>query len=152
VALSQDEQRILDEMERNLAADDPRLAARLGSFGQPRLPGQLKIQHARTIGGILALALIATVTVMVFVISPFANHLRNEQAPRGTPSTAAKATQSAPATTAGSSSAAAKAGKASASAKAASAKTASIKPPKTSGSQKAGKDSDGSKPAKSAGR
>jgi hypothetical protein len=90
VALSQDEQRILDEMERNLAADDPRLAARLGSFGQPRLPGHLKIHHARTIGGVFALALIAAVTVMVFVISPFANHMRNEQGPRGTPSAAVK--------------------------------------------------------------
>jgi hypothetical protein len=92
VALSQDEQRILDEMERNLAADDPRLAARLGSFGQPRLPSHIKIQHARTIGGVLALALIAAVTVMVFVISPFAHHMRNDQGPRGTPSAAAKST------------------------------------------------------------
>ncbi len=90
MALSQDEQRILDEMERNLAADDPRLAARLGSFGQPRLPGPMKVQHARTIGGVLALALIAAVTVMVFVVSPFANHMRNDHAPRGTPSAAAK--------------------------------------------------------------
>ena len=92
MALSQDEQRILDEMERNLAADDPRLAARLGSFGQPRLPGHIKIQHARTIGGVLALTLIAAVTVMVFVISPFARHIQNEQGPRGTPSAAAKST------------------------------------------------------------
>jgi hypothetical protein len=90
VALSQDEQRILDEMERNLAAEDPRLATRLGSFGQPRLPGHLKVQHARTIGGVLALTLIAAVTVMVFVISPFANHMRNDQGPRGTPSAAAR--------------------------------------------------------------
>jgi hypothetical protein len=105
VALSQDEQRILDEMERNLAADDPRLAARLGSFGQPRLPSHIKVQHARTIGGVLALALIAAVTVMVFVISPFAHHMRNDQGPRGTPSAAAKSTPpsagSSAATTAG---------------------------------------------------
>ncbi len=94
MALSQDEQRILDEMERNLAADDPRLAARLGSFGQPRLPGQIKMHHARTIGGVLALALIAAVTVMVFLVSPFANHVRNGQGPRGTPSAAARTTPS----------------------------------------------------------
>jgi len=139
VALSQDEQRILDEMERNLAADDPRLAARLGSFGQPRLPGQLKIQHARTIGGILALALIASVTVMVFVISPFANHIRNEQGPRGTPSAAAKTTHSAPATTAGSgNSASTKVAKTSASAK----------PAKASGDAKAGRTAGASKDTK----
>lgn len=73
MALSMDEQRILDEMERNLAANDPRLAARLDSFGQPRRPGTIRLQHARTIGGVLALALIAAVTVMMFVISPFAH-------------------------------------------------------------------------------
>jgi hypothetical protein len=89
VALSQDEQRMLDEMERNLAADDPRLAARLNSFGRARVPGQARLRHARTAGGILALALIAAVTVMVFMISPFANHLRNDEHPRSTPPSAA---------------------------------------------------------------
>jgi hypothetical protein len=139
VALSQDDQRILDEMERNLAADDPRLAARLGSFGQPRLPGQLKIQHARTIGGILALALIASVTVMVFVISPFANHIRNEQGPRGTPSAAAKTTH--PATTAGSgNSASSKVTKTSASAKPANA-SGDAKADKAAGASKDTKNS-----------
>jgi Protein of unknown function (DUF3040) len=78
VALSQDEQRMLDEMERNLVADDPRLAARLGSFGQARLPGHVNFRHARTVGGVLALVLIAAVTVMVFVISPFASHVRDD--------------------------------------------------------------------------
>jgi hypothetical protein len=73
-----DEQRILDEMERTLAAADPRLAARLGSFGQQRLTGAVRSSQARTIGGVLALALIAAVTVMVFVISPFASHVRND--------------------------------------------------------------------------
>lgn len=94
MALSMDEQRILEEMERNLAADDPRLAARLGSFGQPRLPGPIRSQHARTVGGVLALALIAAVTIMVFVISPFANHVRNVAPPRGNSSSAAASTSS----------------------------------------------------------
>jgi Protein of unknown function (DUF3040) len=74
VALSMEEQRILDEMERNLAAEDPRLASRLGAFGQQRLHSPLRSQQARTISGVLALALIAAVTIMVFVISPFAHH------------------------------------------------------------------------------
>jgi hypothetical protein len=83
VALSMDEQRILDEMERNLAADDPRLAARLGSFGQQG-DVSVRLQHARTIGGVLALVLIAAVTVMMFVVSPFANHVYNPgKAPAG---------------------------------------------------------------------
>ncbi len=95
MALSMDEQRILDEMERNLAADDPRLAARLGSFGQPRLPTAVRAQHVRTIGGVLALALIAAVTIMVFVISPFAKHQQNGPAPtRSTASSAPTTTRS----------------------------------------------------------
>jgi len=81
VALSMEEQRILDEMERNLAAEDPRLATRLSAFGQQRLPRPLRSQQARTIGGVLALALIAAITIMVFVVSPFANHARNEPKP-----------------------------------------------------------------------
>jgi hypothetical protein len=82
VALNMDEQRILDEMERNLVADDPRLAARLGSFGQHgEVSGRL--QHARTIGGILALVLIAAVTVMMFVVSPFASHVYEPGKPAG---------------------------------------------------------------------
>jgi hypothetical protein len=89
VALSMDEQRILDEMERNLAADDPRLAARLDAFGQ-RMPGPMRFQHARTVGGVLALALIAAVTVMVFVVSPFANHVRGEHRPNTPPTASAK--------------------------------------------------------------
>ena len=41
MALSMDEQRILDGMERKLADEDPRLAPRLAAFGQPRLPASL---------------------------------------------------------------------------------------------------------------
>jgi Protein of unknown function (DUF3040) len=78
VALSMEEQRVLDEMERNLAAEDPRLAARLGAFGQQRLRSPLRSQQVRTISGVLALALIAAVTIMVFVISPFAHHAQND--------------------------------------------------------------------------
>jgi hypothetical protein len=88
VALSMDEQRILDEMERKLAADDPRLAARLGSFGQQRLTGAIRSQQARTIGGVLALALIAAVTIMVFVISPFASRVHNDTTKPGQTSSA----------------------------------------------------------------
>jgi hypothetical protein len=92
VALSMDEQRILDEMERNLAADDPRLASRLGSFGQQRLPGSLRSQQARTVGGVLALVLIATITIMMFVVSPFARNARHDVTPPATHHSAAAKT------------------------------------------------------------
>jgi hypothetical protein len=89
-----EEQRILDEMERNLAADDPRLASRLGSFGQQRLPGAIRSQQARTVGGVLALALIAAITIMVFVVSPFAAHQHHGGSP-GTGRTPAASTKTA---------------------------------------------------------
>ena len=69
-----EEQRMLDEMERALAADDPRLASRLNAFGQQRLPGAFTSTRAKTISGLLALALIAAVTIMMFVLSPYGRH------------------------------------------------------------------------------
>jgi hypothetical protein len=93
-----DEQRILDEMERNLAADDPRLAARLGAFGQQRLTGAIRSQQARTVGGVLALALIAAVTIMVFVVSPFASRVHNDTTKPGGQTSSAPATGSAKST------------------------------------------------------
>ncbi len=74
MALSMEEQRMLDEMERALATDDPRLASRLNAFGQQRLPGAFTSQRAKTISGLLALALIAAVTIMMFVLSPYGRH------------------------------------------------------------------------------
>jgi Protein of unknown function (DUF3040) len=74
VALSMEEQRMLDEMERQLAADDPRLASRFSAFGQQHLPGAFSSQRAKTISGLIALALIAAVTVMMFVFSPYSGH------------------------------------------------------------------------------
>jgi hypothetical protein len=85
-----EEQRILDEMERALAAEDPRFAARLNAFGQQHLPMFLTSPRARTISGLLALALIAAVTVMMFVLSPYANH--HAPATRSTPPAATKST------------------------------------------------------------
>ena len=93
MALSMEEQRMLDEMERALAAEDPRLAARLNAFGQQHLPGLFSSPRAKTISGLLALALIAAVTVMMFVLSPYARHHSNTP-PRGTPSAVAKSTGS----------------------------------------------------------
>jgi Protein of unknown function (DUF3040) len=88
VALSMEEQRMLDEMERALAEDDPRLASRLNAFGQQRLPGAFTSQRAKTISGLIALALIAAVTIMMFVLSPYGSHHRPAQ--RATPSAAPK--------------------------------------------------------------
>jgi hypothetical protein len=74
VALSMEEQRMLDEMERQLCADDPRLASRFNSFGQQRPRGTFGSQRARTISGFVAFLLIAAVTVMMFLLSPYSGH------------------------------------------------------------------------------
>ena len=91
MALSMEEQRILDEMVRNLAAEDPRLASRLGSFGQQRMSSAIRSQQARTIGGVLALALIAAITIMVFVVSPFSTHVRHDPTRPGSRASASPA-------------------------------------------------------------
>ena len=83
MALSMEEQRMLDEMERQLAIDDPKLASRLNAFGGQRMPGTFSSHRARTISGLLALALIAAVTIMMFVLSPYGAH---RGAANGTPS------------------------------------------------------------------
>src|SRR5215469_1753499 len=80
VALSMEEQRMLDEMERQLAIDDPKLASRLNAFGSQRLPGAFSSHRAKTISGLLALAIIAAVTIMMFVLSPYGHRGTTHQA------------------------------------------------------------------------
>lgn len=71
MALSMDEQRILDGMERKLADDDPRLASRLGAFGEPRFAVALGTGRARAAAVVISLALAALVTLMVYTMRPF---------------------------------------------------------------------------------
>jgi hypothetical protein len=71
MALSMDEQRILDEMERRLADDDPRLASRLASLGRPGLAVALRASRARMVAALLAVALVVVVSVLVYAMMPF---------------------------------------------------------------------------------
>jgi len=64
-----DEQRILEEMERVLAADDPRLAARLAAFGQPGIGQVLRTRRARATLSVMALVLIAAVAGVIYLMS-----------------------------------------------------------------------------------
>jgi hypothetical protein len=93
VALSMEEQRMLDEMERQLSVDDPKLASRLNAFGGQRMPGAFTSHRAKTISGLLALALIAAVTIMMFVVSPYGHPVNPPHA--GSTSGKAATTQSA---------------------------------------------------------
>src|ERR1700733_7013207 len=71
MALSMDEQRILDEMERKLADDDPLLASRLTSFGRPGLAALMRSRRARIVLSFLALIVIAAVSLAVYALTPF---------------------------------------------------------------------------------
>jgi hypothetical protein len=71
MALSMEEQRILDEMEHKLAVEDPLLASRLTSFGRPALPALMRSRRARIVLSFLALVVIASVSLAVYALTPF---------------------------------------------------------------------------------
>ena len=71
MALSMDEQRMLDEMERKLVDDDPVLASRLSSFGHPRLAAVLRSPRIRLVAAAAALVVIAVASVLVYALAPF---------------------------------------------------------------------------------
>jgi Protein of unknown function (DUF3040) len=86
MALSMDEQRILDAMERKLADDDPLLASRLASFGRPGLSAVMRSRRARIVLSFLALVAIAAVSLAVYALTPFRTSFEPKSAARQTPS------------------------------------------------------------------
>ncbi len=71
MALSMEEQRILAEIERQLAGDDPSLAARLTTFGRPGLVASLRTTRGRVLISFLTVALVALLSLMVYSLVPF---------------------------------------------------------------------------------
>src|SRR6516225_4735978 len=74
MALSQDEQRMLAEIERRLAADDPGLASCLTTFRRPGPAHVLRSPRARIIGSLFTILLVAMVSLMVYAMIPFRTH------------------------------------------------------------------------------
>ncbi len=70
MALSMDEQRILAEIERQLADDDPSLAARLTTFGRPGLMASLRTPRGRVLASFLVVAVVAVLSLMVYALIP----------------------------------------------------------------------------------
>ncbi len=90
MALSQDEQRMLAEIERRLAADDPGLASCLTTFRRPGPAAVLRSPRARIIGSLFTVLLVAMVSLMVYAMIPFRTHLPRQTPPAtGAPTTAA---------------------------------------------------------------
>ncbi len=81
MALSQDEQRILAEIERRLAADDPGLASCLTTFRRPGPAAVLRSPRARIIGSLFTVLLVAMVSLMVYAMIPFRTHVPRPSQP-----------------------------------------------------------------------
>jgi cytoskeletal protein RodZ len=81
MALSQDEQRMLAEIERRLAADDPGLASCLTTFRRPSPATVLRSPRARIIGSLFTVLLVAMVSLMVYAMIPFRTHMPRNQPP-----------------------------------------------------------------------
>jgi Protein of unknown function (DUF3040) len=94
MALSMDEQRMLAEIEKRLAADDPGLASCLSTFRRPGPGTVLRSPRARIIGSLFTVLLVAMVSLMVYAMIPFRAHTaRNSVTPTpGNPSISAVAT------------------------------------------------------------
>ena len=71
MALSMDEQRMLAEIERRLAAEDPRLATRLSSFKRPGPAAGLRTTRGKIIGSICTVVLLAVIGLTVYAMMPF---------------------------------------------------------------------------------
>jgi Protein of unknown function (DUF3040) len=71
MALSMEEQRILAEIEHQLAGDDPSLAARLTTFGRPGLAASLRTPRGRVLVSFLTVAVVALLSLMVYSLVPF---------------------------------------------------------------------------------
>jgi hypothetical protein len=70
MALSMDEQRMLAEIERRLAAEEPALAARLSSFKRPGLATFLRSPRVRIVGSVFTVAVVAVASLVVYAMIP----------------------------------------------------------------------------------
>ncbi len=83
MALSMDEQRILEEIERRLADEDPGLAARLTAFGHPGFAFMLRSRRGRMIASLIALVTLAVISVAAYTVIPLS--MRHAPKPRPAP-------------------------------------------------------------------
>ncbi len=90
MALSMDEQRMLAEIERRLAAEDPGLASRLSSFRRPGPAAKLRTTRGKIIGSLFTVALAAAISLVIYALVPFRAHSYK-------PATSPQASSSAPA-------------------------------------------------------
>ena len=98
MALSMDEQRILAEIERRLAADDPYLAGNLSAFTRPRLGASIRAAKGRLLATVVAVAAVALAALVIYSFVPFRVIARQNDQPSGQQTTQqAKAAEGKPA-------------------------------------------------------
>src|ERR1044071_2500608 len=100
MALSMDEQRILAEIERRLAADDPYLAGNLSAFTRPRLGASIKAAKGRLLATVVAIAAVAVAALMIYSFVPFRVIARQNDQPPGQQTTQQAARPAQPAASA----------------------------------------------------
>ncbi len=83
MALSMDEQRILAEIERRLAADDPYLAGNLSAFTRPRLGASIRAAKGRVVATVVAVAAVVLAALMIYSFVPFRVIARQSDQPPG---------------------------------------------------------------------
>jgi Protein of unknown function (DUF3040) len=88
MALSMDEQRILDQIERGLSSSDPLLASRMASFGAPRGPLTARMRRIRLLASFSTLLVVAVVSLVVYAMVPFRS---SHDRPAGTKASASPA-------------------------------------------------------------
>jgi Protein of unknown function (DUF3040) len=71
MALSMDEQRVLAEIERRLAEEEPRLAACMTSFRRPGPAVALRSPRARILCSLFTVMVVAIISLMVYAVIPF---------------------------------------------------------------------------------
>ncbi len=98
MALSMDEQRMLAEIERRLAAEDPGLATRLSSFRRPRPAAGLRTTRGKIIGSFCSIVLLAVIGVTVYAMIAVRAHALKTPA---TTQSASRTSQSASSQSAG---------------------------------------------------
>jgi hypothetical protein len=74
MALSMDEQRMLAEIERRLAAEDPGLATRLSSFRRPSPAARFRTSRGRIVGSICTVALLAIIGLTIYAMMAVRAH------------------------------------------------------------------------------
>lgn len=96
MALSMEEQRLLAEIERGLAGEDPLLAARLSAFKHPGIAITLRLRRARLLASVASVIAVAAVSIVAYLFVPFAHRAPVRSEVPGAPAISETGTRASP--------------------------------------------------------